>query len=191
MKNFVARSAPFKILFLENEKQDVELMLHELKKDGIKNISKRVSTKKDFLDSLLNFKPDIILSDYSLPMFNGMHAFRLTKEKNSLIPFVLVTGTLTEELALECMHEGIDDFVLKSNLTRLPAVIVRQLQMKELRKEKQEIAAELEKKNEELKMLQAENEQSKIRELLSSRELEILILIAGGNSVKEIADQLS
>jgi DNA-binding NarL/FixJ family response regulator len=191
MKNFIARSAPYKILFLENQEEDKELMLRELKKDGIKNISKRVSTKRDFLDALEIFRPDIIISDYALPMFNGMHAFRLIKEKNILIPFILVTGTLTEELAMECMHEGVDDFVLKSNLRRLPDVIVRHLQMKELQIEKQKITSELERKNEELKILRAENERAKIHEILSNREFEILILIAKGKSVKEIANQLS
>jgi DNA-binding NarL/FixJ family response regulator len=191
MKNYTAAIGPCKILFLENREEDVGLMLHEIKKDGLKNIFRRVSTKKDFLDALEDFCPDIIISDYALPMFNGMHAFRLLREKNNSIPFILVTGTLTEELALECMHEGVDDFVLKSNLRRLPAVIVRHLEISMVLKEKQKISAELENKNEELKSLKSQNELAKIHELLSRREFEILVLIACGNSVKEIAGQLS
>src|SRR5687768_11753024 len=122
-----AHLAPCKILFLEDEASDIELMERELTRSHFKFVSKHVSTKKDFLNALSSFKPDIILADYSLPMFNGMHAFRLFREKNICIPFILVTGALPEEMALECLSEGIDDFVLKSGFRRLPQVIARNL----------------------------------------------------------------
>ncbi|HEY8657501.1 MAG TPA: response regulator [Hanamia sp.] len=92
-----------KILFLEDEEQDVELMKHELDLAGFKNISLRVFSKKQFLQALTDFKPDIILADYSLPSFNGMHAFQLFRKQNNCIPFILVTSTLDYELSAECL----------------------------------------------------------------------------------------
>lgn len=171
--------------------EDLELMLREIKKGGINNVYRRVSTKKEFLSNVEEFNPDIIISDYALPMFNGMHAFRLVRERAIFTPFILVTGTLTEELALECLQEGVDDFVLKSNLKRLPSVILRLLQMKEVQKEKDRIAKELELKNAQLNKLQVQNDHTKIRERLSKREFEILLLIAKGRTIKEIAGFLS
>ncbi|MDB5013578.1 MAG: arcB [Daejeonella sp.] len=179
-----------KILFLEDEAQDVELMKHELDIAGFKNISTRVSSKKDFLDALANFKPDIILADYLLPMFNGMHAFRLFKEQKNLAPFILVTGTLSEELAIEYLLEGVDDFILKSSYKRLPSVITRNLEMKKANEEKEKICSELERKNEELRIFRINDEKARAYKLLSKREFEILCLIASGKSIKEIADQL-
>lgn len=182
--------APCRILFLEDDKQDVELMQYELKKAGFKNTAKQVFSKKDFLDALIKFKPDVILADYSLPMFNGMHAFRLFKEQQIHIPFILVTGALSEQLALECISEGVDDFILKSSYKRLPSVVLRNLEIKKAEKEKQEIAAELERKNEELKAMRERSEKARAHELLSNREYEILCLIASGKSIKEIAEEL-
>lgn len=182
---------PYKILFLEDEAQDVELMRNELDTAGFKNVSKQVSSKKDFLESLETFEPDIILADYTLPMFNGMHAFRLFKENNqNLIPFILVTGSLNEDMALEYLHEGVDDFILKSSYKRLPSVIIRNLEIKKIEKEMEKISTELESKNDELRILREKSEKARAWELLSTREFEILCLIASGKSIKEIACQL-
>jgi DNA-binding NarL/FixJ family response regulator len=178
-----------RILFLEDNVHDVELMKQELQHAGF-NSFKHVTSKKDFLDALDDFKPDIILADYSLPMFNGMHAFRLFKEKQIFIPFILVTGSLNEQLAAECLSEGVDDFILKSGYSRLPSIITRSLEIKSLEKEKEKIAAELQSKNEELKLLRENAEKARAHELLSNREFEILCLIGSGRSIKEIADQL-
>ncbi|HWB62278.1 MAG TPA: response regulator transcription factor [Chitinophagales bacterium] len=171
------------VLFLEDLEDDVALMKHELDKEGLKYTSKHVTTKKDFLDALEAFKPDIIIADYSLPMFNGMHAFKLFKEKNIVIPFILATGSLTEELALECMTEGVDDFLLKSQFNRLPTIINRSLSLKEKEKENQQLLSELRK-------TEADASNAKVHALLSNREFEILCLIASGMAVKEIAEQL-
>ncbi|MDB5282870.1 MAG: hybrid sensor histidine kinase/response regulator [Bacteroidota bacterium] len=174
---------PLNILFLEDLEQDVVLMSRELDKEGFKFIAKQVATKKDFLDALQNFNPHLIIADYSLPMFNGMHAFRLFKEQKLMIPFILATGSLSEELALECMNEGVDDFILKSSFNRLPNIVSRNLVLKEKERESLLISTELKKSKEEL-------DSAKIHELLSNREFEILCLIAAGKSVKEIASEL-
>jgi two-component system invasion response regulator UvrY len=179
-----------KILFLEDDEDDVELVKHELEKSGVKMTFRRVSSKKDYLFELDHFKPDVILADYALPMFNGMHAFRLFKEREVSIPFILITGVLTEQLAHECQNEGVDDFVLKSRFSSLPTVITRNLEIKKAEVEKRRITGELEKSNNELQSLRVKSEKSKIQEMLSPREFEILCLIASGVSIKEMAEQL-
>lgn len=180
-----------KILFLEDEAQDAEMMQRELDRAGFKHVSERVSSKKDFIIALTDFKPDVIIADYSLPTFNGMHAFRLFKERNIFIPFILVTGSLSEELSMECLSEGVDDFILKSSYKRLPQVIIRNLEIKHAEKEKERISFELMRKNEELVSLRENAEKARAYELLSNREFEILCLIASGSAIKEIADKLS
>lgn len=179
-----------KILFLEDDEEDVEQMIYELKQEDFKPVSKRVTSKKDFLDALTKFQPDIILADYTLPTFNGMHAFRLFKEQKKTIPFIIVTGSLNEQLALECLSEGVDDFILKSSYKRLPSIIIRILKIKKAEKEREKISDELERINDELKLLREKAEKERTHKLLSKREYEILCLIASGESIKEIADQL-
>jgi DNA-binding NarL/FixJ family response regulator len=179
-----------KILFIEDKVLDVKMMRRELDRAHFKYVSLQVTSRKEFLDALINFKPDIILSDYSLPTFNGMHAFRLFKERHIFIPFILVTGTLSDELSLECLSEGIDDFILKSQFNRLPSLIARHIEIKRLASENILILDELNRKNEELSRLNEKTKKEKVLELLSAREFEILCLIASGVSIKEIAAKL-
>src|SRR6266481_1409441 len=121
----------YQILFLEDSPDDVELMEHELKEAGMQFTSRRIDNKGEFIKEVNDFRPDVILADYSLSMFNGMQAFRMLKEKKIALPFILVTGVLSEHLALECINEGIDDFVLKSSFKRLPAAIIGSIRKKE------------------------------------------------------------
>jgi PAS domain S-box-containing protein len=112
-----------KILFVEDVKSDYELILREIKKSGIMFSNLLVDNRKDFIDGLKSFNPDIIISDYYLPQFDGRSALMLRNEYHSYIPFILVTGSLNEEIAVECMKAGAEDYILKENLTRIgPAV---------------------------------------------------------------------
>lgn len=143
----------YQILFLEDNPDDVELIENELTEAGMKFMSRRIDNKNQFLKEVNDFSPDIILADYSLSMFNGVQAFRMLKEKNMTVPFILVTGVLSEELALECLKEGIDDFILKSSFKRLPAAIINAIRKKEIEEEKNLFASELKKSHEELRLL--------------------------------------
>ncbi|MFL5764134.1 MAG: histidine kinase [Bacteroidia bacterium] len=134
---------PVRILFLEDSSSDVELMKHELKKAGIIYISEWVETEAGFIKALQEFNPDVILSDYSLPSFDGMKAFRLFKAYNMMIPFILVTANMSEQLALDCLSEGVDDFILKSNFVRVPKSITRVIEKMNIQKEKDNISREL------------------------------------------------
>lgn len=143
----------YQILFLEDSPDDVELMEHELKEAGMQFTPRRIDNKGQFIKEVLDFRPDIILADYSLTMFNGMQAFRMLKEANLTVPFILVTGVLSEKLALDCLKEGVDDFILKSSFKRLPAAIISAIRKKEMEEEKKRIASELKKSHEELRLL--------------------------------------
>jgi PAS domain S-box-containing protein len=113
-----------KILFVEDVIEDAELIWRELKKRNISFTKIIVSNREEYLDSLKKFNPDLIISDYSLPAFDGISALMIRNELSPLTPFIIVTGSINEEVAVECIKAGADDYVLKEKLSRLgPAVI--------------------------------------------------------------------
>lgn len=112
-----------RILINEDTPSDAELLEYEIRKGGFNFLSHRVDTRERFLVALEEFRPDLIISDFNLPSFNGMQALALAREFSPLIPLIIVTGALNEEIAVECMKAGADDYVLKDNLRRLvPAI---------------------------------------------------------------------
>ena len=112
-----------RILILEDVPMDAELMEYELERARIPFLSRRVDSRDAFLDALEEFGPDLILSDYTLPRFDGMTALSLAKERAPSIPFLIVTGSVNEETAVGCMKAGATDYLLKSNLARIgPAI---------------------------------------------------------------------
>ena len=112
-----------KILLVEDSEADAELLIRYLKKENIDFEYSRVWTKDAFLHEITENHLDLIIADQSLPQFSGMEAFRLLKKKNLNTPFILVTGSVSEKLLTEFAKEGIDDYILKENLLRLPAAI--------------------------------------------------------------------
>lgn len=129
------------ILMLEDMAEDAELVTHELRQSRIPFVSKRVWTREDFLREITTSANDIILADYSLPKFNAIDALALRRKHCPDVPFILVTGTLTEETAIICMQEGADDYILKKSLKRLPTAIRNAIKRREL--EQKRIAAEI------------------------------------------------
>jgi len=112
-----------KILLLEDVPEDAEIIERELKQYGLSFKSKRVETESDFLNALTTFSPDIILADYLLPSFNAVYALA---DKNCVapdLPFIVVTGSISEDVAVECMKAGANDYILKTNLKRLGASV--------------------------------------------------------------------
>src|SRR6478609_4694806 len=119
-----------KILCLEDDDIDFEIINEELTKSGMEVISKMVDTRESFLAELTSFQPDVILSDHSLPQFNSIEALSICRKRESRIPFILVTGAVSDEFAVNCIKRGADDYVLKSNLSRLPSAIRNALKHK-------------------------------------------------------------
>lgn len=146
-------TGPYKILFLEDNADDVELMLHELHDAKLDFLSEHAENKNQFLRLLEEFSPDVILADYSLASFNGIQALKLVRQKGGDIPFILVTGAISEQMALDFLKEGVDDFILKSSFKRLPSAIINTISKKNTEQEKKQIEKELKKSHAELKSL--------------------------------------
>ena len=112
-----------KILHLEDLASDVEFVEKELKKGNIQYEKLVVDNKNDFIKALVDFSPDIILSDHSLPSFNSIEALKIVKASGINAPFILVTATMSDEFAVRVIQLGGDDYILKNNLSRLPSAI--------------------------------------------------------------------
>lgn len=132
-----------KILILEDVPADAELMEYELAESGLTFVSKRVATKAAFTKACDEYCPDIILSDYSLPSFDGLSAMKIALEKCPDVPFIFVSGALGEEMAIELLKKGATDYVLKNRLSRLGPAVSRALHEVEERTERKHIEDEL------------------------------------------------
>ncbi len=138
------------IVYLEDDRLDVELVRETLTKEGIEHHLIPVDTKSDYVKALKKSSLDLILSDYSLPSFNGIAAFEIAQNLSPEIPFIFVSGKIGEDLAVETIKRGATDYILKQNLSYLAPAVRRALQAAEERKKR--IAAEeaLKKTNDEL-----------------------------------------
>ena len=114
------------VLIVEDSDADAELIAYELKNAGFDLKCTRVQTEADFLEELAR-KPDIILSDYSMPQFSGLRAAQLTRESGMGVPFILISGTVGEDVAVEAMKMGATDYLLKDRLIRLGRAVERAL----------------------------------------------------------------
>jgi len=127
---------PLHVLILEDHETDAELMVYELRQAGYEPDWCRVDNEQDYL-GCLSPSLDVILADYTLPQFDAMHALNLLKSRGMDIPFIVVTGTVGEEVVAECMRQGAKDYLLKDRLGRLGSAVERALQEKLLNDEKQ------------------------------------------------------
>lgn len=114
---------PLKILLLEDNVYDADLLQRELRRSKLAHVLETVSSRLRFTEALNAFKPDLILSDHVLPGFDSFEALRMAKGLYPAIPFIMVTGSVTEDFAVHCLREGADDFILKGSLLRLPQAI--------------------------------------------------------------------
>jgi serine phosphatase RsbU (regulator of sigma subunit) len=130
---------PIQILYIEDNPDDVQLVKSALKKAGVDFEIHIVGSEKEFVAGLHDLSPNIVLSDHSLPGFNSLEAYKIITEQKPETPFILLTGTVSEEFAVDCLLSGIDDYILKSNLIRLPSSIDRILSRKKIKEEKYEV----------------------------------------------------
>ena len=132
-----------KILILEDNAADAEIIQHRLTKKGFNCQFKVLMTKEAYEQALIEFKPDLILSDNEMPQFSGWEALEILQQYGLNIPFILITGTSSEEFVAGIINAGADDYLLKDRLTRLPAAIEAALNKKQTEKEKQEVVENL------------------------------------------------
>ena len=116
-----------RILFIEDMPEDVELEEIELRKGGVVFTSLRVETRESLLRALVEFKPELVISDYSLPHLDGLAALKIVRERTPEIPFIFVSGTLGEERAVSSLKEGASDYVVKGRLSGLVYAVQRAL----------------------------------------------------------------
>jgi diguanylate cyclase (GGDEF)-like protein/PAS domain S-box-containing protein len=123
-----------RILVAEDSETDAELVQRELKRGGLEFRVRRVQTESDFRRELDEFRPHLIISDFSMPQFSGRKALEIARESRDDIPFIFISGTIGEDVAVEMMKAGADDYVMKNNLARLPPALKRELREAEVRR---------------------------------------------------------
>jgi PAS domain S-box-containing protein len=134
---------PIRILFAEDLPADAEMARREIKKGGIEFIYKVVDTEPGFRKELKEFDPDIVVSDYSMPSFDGMTALKITRSVSNFIPFVVLTGSMNEETAVACMKAGANDYVIKEQIKRLPYAVMDAIEKSRDKLEKDRIEKQL------------------------------------------------
>src|SRR5215470_903215 len=116
-----------RILYLEDDPSDAELVQEMLAIDGITCHVTRVETEADFIASLEQSGFDLILADYTLPSFDGLSALKIAQQDWPLVPFIFISGTLDEEAAIEALKIGATDYVFKTRLSRIVPAVQRAL----------------------------------------------------------------
>ena len=142
-----------RILMVEDSSTDAELVRHALRQGGLSFVSHRVQTREEFVEQIDSYHPDLILSDFSLPAFDGFTALSIAIEQRPDLPFIFVTGTLGEELAIDTLKKGATDYVLKHRLSRLVPSVHRAMREKKERSERHHAEDELRKSHEQLRAL--------------------------------------
>jgi PAS domain S-box-containing protein len=160
---------PLKVLILEDVEADAELIVHELKRSGFELEWTRVDTEVEYLNALSSC-PDLILADFNLPAFDAFLALRLMQERSLDIPFIVISGTIREETAVEFMKQGASDYLLKDRMTRLGQAVVKAIEKKDLREEKRNA----------LERLRREHEQRKELEEVVNRSPIVVFLLRSG-----------
>jgi DNA-binding NarL/FixJ family response regulator len=149
-----------RVLILEDNELDAELIEAELEKSGLASISHRADTEASFIKELREFMPDVIVCDHALAQFNSIDALNTIQAIRPTAPMIVVSGALDERTAVACLKAGAEDIVLKGNLQRLPSAIESAIRVR----------ARLEK--------------------LTPRQIEVLRFIAEGHTNREIARRL-
>ncbi len=128
-------STSYRILLLEDVESDAELIQAELRRADFDSICKWTDNETDFKQLVHDFSPDIVLSDYSMPAYDGMAAVQYVAETSPFTPVIIVTGSINEETAVACMKAGAVDYILKDNLKRLGPAVTIAIKAGRIRKE--------------------------------------------------------
>ncbi len=134
--------AQLRILIVEDNSADDKLLRYELGRD-FEFQAVTVETEPQYLRALTDFQPDVILSDYTLPAFSGMRALEIRNEKSPLTPFIIVTGSINEEVAVSSIKAGASDYVTKEHLMRLNVAVKNVLEQRKVLEEKMEAERDL------------------------------------------------
>ncbi|MEO5694382.1 MAG: response regulator, partial [Usitatibacter sp.] len=131
-------ATPLRVLLIEDSEDDAAQELRQLKQGGYEVAHKRVESESDMRAALDDATWDIVISDYRMPRFSGLAALAVLRERDTDLPFIVVSGTIGEETAVAMMKAGASDYVMKGNLTRLAAAVRRELRDAETRIERRQ-----------------------------------------------------
>ena len=144
-------NSPLQVLHLEDNAADTELIQATLDAEGVQAKLSRVEAEVDFIGALKDERFDLILADYTLPSFDGLSALRIAQQRAPDIPFIFVSGTLGEDIAIEALKTGATDYVLKTRLSRLVPSILRALSAADERVERKKAEEALRRSERELR----------------------------------------
>jgi DNA-binding NarL/FixJ family response regulator len=145
---------------LEDNAADAELIRHELLRSGLATVTERVDTEHTFASAIRDFAPDVVLSDHSLGSFDAQSALSLLRSIRPTTPLILVTGSINSETTVACIRAGVEDLVLKENLSPLAALITKAVQLR------------------------------RPLDKLTPRQIEVLRMVSEGHRTREIAVRL-
>ncbi len=148
---------PIRVLFVEDVESEAELATRQLSRAGLSCVSLRVETEPALRQALEHFEPTIILSDFSLPQFDGLSALRIVRELAPHVPFLFLSGTIGEERAIDALLCGAVDYVLKTNLARLAPSVKRALSDATVGLERRRQEAQIARQDRVLRMLSGVN----------------------------------
>jgi DNA-binding NarL/FixJ family response regulator len=151
---------PVRVLMLEDNEADAELIRHELLRSGLSAVTERVATEHEFALAIRDFLPDVVLSDHSLGTFDAESALALLRTLRPTTPLILVTGAVNSDATVACIRAGAEDLITKTNLGRLAASITKAVQLR------------------------------RPLDKLTPRQIEVLRMVAEGHRTREIASRL-
>jgi DNA-binding NtrC family response regulator len=143
---------PLRILTVDDSKDDVLLILREIRRGGYEPVFERVETPAAMKTALEGSSWDVIISDYVMPQFGGLEALRVLKESGQDLPFIIVSGKIGEDIAVGAMKAGAHDYIVKGNLARLVPAIERELRDAETRRERRKADEALKRAYEDLEI---------------------------------------
>lgn len=146
-------AAALRILFVEDLPEDYEIAVKALDRAEMEFEHRRVDTAEAFAAALDEFGPDIVVSDYSMPRFDGMSALKMAQERDRLLPFIMLTGAMNEDTAVACMKAGAMDYLIKGQSSRLPFAIREAIERSRLSREKESIDTALRESEQKLRTL--------------------------------------
>ncbi len=173
------------VLIVEDSPDDAELLVLNLERGGLRIEWERVDTADKMQQAIDKKQWNIVIADYVMPRFNGLDALKLTRQKYPDLPFIIVSGTIGEEVAVEAMKTGAQDYIMKDNMTRLVPAVKRELKEAASRHEKREADKKIKHLNQVLLAVRDVNQlitREKNREQLIQKACNILISTRGYNS---------
>jgi signal transduction histidine kinase/DNA-binding response OmpR family regulator len=168
-----------RVIVIEDDPDDLDLLLRELRRGGYKTKHAHVESRAALEEALAEGSWDIVISDWSLPSFDGLAAFRVVRAADGDLPFIIVSGTIAEEHAVEALKAGVNDFITKGRFARLLPAIDRELREAEGRRQKKLAEASLERQREE-----TERSERLLRSVLQSVPDGVIVVDKSG-AIKE------